>query len=119
MQHLLNDIAAEVARARTKFPLPNRNLLALLEEVGELAEALMTNCSAAELRAEAVQVAAMAVRIAEEGSTEFDMNGPKDWSDESTEIAIDAVELGDKARAVLEDHEYLPEITSTVAQEVA
>jgi len=65
------EVAAEIERARTKFPMPNPNLAALMEEVGELAEALLKRKPWREVRAEAVQVAVMAQRVAEEGDTGF------------------------------------------------
>ena len=84
-------IAAELARARAKFPAPNLNLAALGEECGELAEALLINLSIMQahqgrlaramlhtrfggdaagwehVRKEAIQVAVMAIRVALEG----------------------------------------------------
>lgn len=59
-------VAAEVQRARDKFPGANATNAALVEEVGEVSKALMYepwNC----VVNEAVQVAAMCVRLATEG----------------------------------------------------
>ncbi len=67
---LLNDICKEVSRARTLFPSNEFMFPALIEEVGELAKALMTE-SADRIRAEAIQVACMAFRIASEGDTDI------------------------------------------------
>lgn len=76
----LKSIGDEVARAREKFPDATHALAALQEEVGELANALIElqrgNAACAAdgadaVRAEAIQVAAMAVRIIEEGDPEF------------------------------------------------
>lgn len=70
---LLEEIHAELERARRKFPGENLNLAALVEEVGELSEALLETRYGGpkggfhNIRKEAVQVAAMAVRIALEG----------------------------------------------------
>lgn len=62
----LSDISKEVIRGRTKFP-GNRYLLpALVEEVGELCEAIVSGDKEA-IRCEATQVAAVAIRIIEEG----------------------------------------------------
>lgn len=65
-----NDFVAHVlqefARATCKFPDPYGTVLALTEEVGELAKALADE-PAKNVWAEAVQVAAMAMRIAVEG----------------------------------------------------
>lgn len=54
-----------------RFPQPNACMCALTEEVGELAKALMDEPSA-NVRAEAIQVAAMAVRVALEGDPTID-----------------------------------------------
>lgn len=67
----LAEVAAEVGRARTKFPSPAGSMVALMEEVGELARAMLDE-PAARVRAEAVQVAAMAMRVAEEGDPTLD-----------------------------------------------
>jgi NTP pyrophosphatase (non-canonical NTP hydrolase) len=75
----ITEVVSEIAEAREKFPKPDHLFPALIEEVGELAQALMevqrggidkrtgkpfTN---ADVFNEAVQVAAMAARIAAEG----------------------------------------------------
>lgn len=70
---LFKEIAAELLRARSKFPAPNLNMCALTEEVGELAQALLHTrfggrCAGwTNVRKEAIQVAVMAIRIALEG----------------------------------------------------
>lgn len=64
-------LAGEVGRARDKFP-SNRHLThALIEEVGELAQAQLQNRSRDEIRREAIQVACVALRIFEEGDPDF------------------------------------------------
>ncbi|MFP4615551.1 MAG: hypothetical protein ACLFRB_06715 [Thiohalorhabdus sp.] len=61
----------EIKEARTKFPGNGRQFTALVEEVGELAEALLEHGSGSErVREEAVQVAAMAQRVAVEGDSD-------------------------------------------------
>lgn len=60
------DVSTEVLRAREKFPDPYGVMCALTEEVGELAKALMDE-PRARVYKEAVQVAAMAARLALEG----------------------------------------------------
>ena len=60
------DVQAELARARAKFPAPNLNFVALIEEIGELAKAHLEE-GPEELYKEAVQVAVMAARVATEG----------------------------------------------------
>ena len=52
----LNDVLTEVAAARHKFPRPDAAVVALTEEVGELARATLQE-SLADVYAEAVQVA--------------------------------------------------------------
>ena len=72
-EKFLKLVAAEVKRARKKFPGENATNAALVEEVGEVSTALMFEPWDAVI-AEAVQVAAMAVRLATEGDSTF-----KDW----------------------------------------
>lgn len=67
----LVEVLEEVARARTKFPSSNLKLAALTEEVGELAKAMLDE-PAENVRKEAVQVAAMALRVAIDGDRSFD-----------------------------------------------
>jgi NTP pyrophosphatase (non-canonical NTP hydrolase) len=68
------EILHELARARAKFPSPDRNvwtmLAALTEEVGELNQAVLQHVqepakgkTVTDIRGEAVQVAAMAMRV--------------------------------------------------------
>ena len=68
-------VAGEVARARVKWPGNRVQLAALTEEVGELAKALLhldyENGNAPAVWKEAVQVGAMAVRVATEGDSSF------------------------------------------------
>lgn len=67
----LADVAIEVARARAKFPGCEGLHAALAEEAGEVATALMDK-PRSEIYKEAVQTAAMALRIALEGDPLFD-----------------------------------------------
>lgn len=67
----LSDVEVEVSRAIKKFPMPNACLAALTEELGELAKALMDEPSG-RVYSEAVQVAAMACRVAIEGDPTLD-----------------------------------------------
>lgn len=67
----IDAIDAEMARARTKFPGNGKLLAALVEEVGELAKALLQRRAKEEIVAEAIQVAVVAIRIAEEGDSDF------------------------------------------------
>lgn len=66
----LSLVEDEVQRSRQKFPGNEHMLAALVEEVGEVARALLES-KPDEVVAEAVQVAATAVRIAEEGDADF------------------------------------------------
>jgi NTP pyrophosphatase (non-canonical NTP hydrolase) len=66
----------EMARSRAKFPGNRHMLAALLEEAGEVARALLQDQGANRVREEALQVAATALRIYEEGDAAFDV---KDW----------------------------------------
>lgn len=66
----------ELRSARGAFPGTTHALAALVEEVGELAEALMEHdrkqgTSVSEVLREAVQVACMGIRIAVEGDENF------------------------------------------------
>lgn len=68
-------LSQEISGSRSKFPKNKYKLAALVEEVGELAQALIdhsrSETTTEHVFKEAIQVAAMALRIAEEGSAEF------------------------------------------------
>ena len=69
-------IRDELKAAREAFPGQTHMLCAMVEEVGELAKALMEHdrqqgTSVQEVLREAVQVAAMAIRVAVEGDDNF------------------------------------------------
>jgi hypothetical protein len=80
--NFLCDLENEVARARGKFPQTAMMMTALMEEVGELAQALLHvrlgNGTSAEVYAEAVQVATMAMRVATEGDADYPQYQPDD-----------------------------------------
>lgn len=61
----------EVAYARQKFPGTRFLLAALMEEVGELAQAYLQKQEPEQIRREALQVACVAMRIFEEGDSAF------------------------------------------------
>ena len=68
----MDDVTREVCKAMTKFPQPNPTLAALTEETGELARAALhiregKSSDWWKVYDEAVQVAAMACRVALEG----------------------------------------------------
>lgn len=73
--HALARVAAEARRSREKFPGHRFMLAALVEEVGELAEALAIG-DIKSARTEAIQVAATAIRILLEGdATTYQLDG--------------------------------------------
>jgi hypothetical protein len=59
------DLQTELRRARDKHPPCTRErfLVALIEETGELAKELLENGSYERIRAEAIQVACVAIRL--------------------------------------------------------
>lgn len=59
-------VREELKRARGKFPSPQCSFVALTEEVGELAKALLDE-PVDRIEAEAIQVAVMAIRVGTEG----------------------------------------------------
>lgn len=67
----LHDLTCEVMRARRKFPSNRHMLAALIEEVGETAKALMEKEGRDRIRAEALQVACVAMRLYEEGDSDY------------------------------------------------
>ncbi|UUV44550.1 hypothetical protein RCMOTHERGOOSE_40 [Rhodobacter phage RcMotherGoose] len=73
LDHILSEIKKEVGYARSKFPGDNVTFAALVEEVGELATATFSQ-SRIDVRKEAVQVAAMAIRLVLDGDCTFN-----DW----------------------------------------
>ena len=72
----LEDVVDEIGRAIEKFPDNKHQLTAMNEEVGELNQAILENhhgdVTAREVYEEAIQVAAMAIRVATEGDHSFD-----------------------------------------------
>jgi NTP pyrophosphatase (non-canonical NTP hydrolase) len=63
---LAEEIDEEIARARKKFPGNQHLNVALMEEVGELAQAQLQRKPREEIRAEAIQVCCVAIRIIQE-----------------------------------------------------
>lgn len=73
---MLKLVRDELKAAREAFPGKTHMLCAMVEEVGELAQAIMQHdrqqgTSAQEVLREAVQVATMAIRVAVEGDDNF------------------------------------------------
>lgn len=105
----LGDLTEEVVRAREKFPRGNDLGLALLEEVQELFEELDASNGKVtpRTREEAIQVACVALRLAEEGD-------PTWTGDAVTEsILLEAQEVGALAREHL--HRKYPKVGGDVA----
>lgn len=77
VHEFLADVEAELHRAQTKFPDSVLCVAALMEEVGELAQAMLKvragKWPRERIREEAVQVAVMAMRVALEGDRSFDL----------------------------------------------
>ena len=69
-------LRAELDRARAKFPANDHLFAALGEEVGELARELLEGGTRERIRAEAIQVACVAIRIADEGDGDFPIPAP-------------------------------------------
>ena len=73
----------EIVSARKKFPNNTHLLAALMEEVGELAQAMLQfkyepykGVSRDDVKKEAIQVACVAIRIVTEGDATFEDPGP-------------------------------------------
>lgn len=64
-------LEAEFGMAMTHWPEPNPNLAALVEEVGEVARALLQSNASEQVFMECVQVAVCAMRIAIYGDPQF------------------------------------------------
>lgn len=71
-------LEAEMRRARAKHPSSRFLLPALMEEVGELARAMMVAEERHLVAEEALQVACVACRIAEEGLGIFELMTPEE-----------------------------------------
>lgn len=73
----LSEVREELNRARKLFPDSRCCTVALMEEVGELAQAMLKveagKWPASRIREEAVQVAVMAMRVALEGDSSISL----------------------------------------------
>lgn len=67
----VRDLANEIISARLQFPKNAHMQAALVEEVGELAQAYLKGEPIEAIRKEALQVACVAMRIYEEGDADF------------------------------------------------
>ena len=81
----LYDVQNEIFRARKKFPTNDLLMVALTEEVGELAKALVDEPKD-RVYEEAIQVACVAIRIATEGDSTVD-----EWRKRMGNDALEAV----------------------------
>jgi hypothetical protein len=93
-------LKTEVFKARSKFPSNEHLFAALLEEVGELAHEMTRDRQ--RQREEALQVACVAIRIAEEGDADFGGAEPCAAPLRIAGLTCDAERLGSAARALLE-----------------
>lgn len=114
LSDLLSEIRDELARARAKFPGANVTTLALVEEVGELAKATFSESRAA-VRAEAVQVAVMAIRVALDGDATLD-----DWREEKgLDPLVEPPEEVPPFVEIAEGAKFAREVNSRVREEIA
>lgn len=79
---IMFDIVGEIYRARHKYPTNKLMMGALCEEAGELARAMgghtrgdKKNQDVKNIYMEAIQTAAVAIRILEEGSSDYEFQG--------------------------------------------
>lgn len=75
-------IRDELHNARQRFPPPDKTLVSLGEEYGELCQAMLDHDrdgskTPVQVLREAVQVAAMAIRVATEGDIDFKYEFPR------------------------------------------
>ena len=68
---LIPGVIEEVIHSRTKYPTNRQLMGALIEEAGECTKALFGEVPNANVTREAIQVAAVALRIATEGDADF------------------------------------------------
>lgn len=68
LEREVQPLMAEMVRARAKFPSNRYLMTALAEEIGEMADAWVTEPNSPHARHEALQVACVAMRIAMEGA---------------------------------------------------
>lgn len=83
IEDFLEEVEREYHHARVKFPEPDANIPALMEEVGELSKAIMEEPRRRVIR-EAIQVAAMSARVAIEGDPTLDKYRAMKGADDAT-----------------------------------
>jgi hypothetical protein len=102
--YVQNLLANELHHGKAKFPGNRFMFAALVEEVGELAEAIIAK-DPRRVQEEAVQVAAVACRIADEGdATTYSIAG----------LIQLAASVGKVARALLQKKDPSPALVATV-----
>ena len=69
--NLLGEVLSELKYARAKFPNPDGNFAAFIEEVGELGKAIIEEPKR-NVKAEAIQCVVMAMRIVLDGDPTYD-----------------------------------------------
>lgn len=79
---VLNDLVCEIRSARQKFPEPEDRVAAMFEEAGELQKALLEQkegrpVTQEQIYREAIQAAAMAIRVATEGDANYPLYDPE------------------------------------------
>lgn len=79
-EQFLKDVAAEMIKARAKFPTNKYKLASLMEETGEVSNAFLQNAYGKMdgicVWKECVQVASCALRLATEGDASFTYKPP-------------------------------------------
>lgn len=82
-QNAFDDLSTELRRARREWPDNGHLLAALMEEVGELSQAMLQQqhepskgITADKIYMEAIQVAVMALRVCTEGDSTFPIYRP-------------------------------------------
>lgn len=102
----ISPLATELIYARTKFPSNQYMFAALAEEIGEMAEAWITEGDSAHARHEALQVACVAMRIATEGVN-------RDGEDPQTLISLALLE--GEARDFFASLKHRPDLSTRSA----
>lgn len=84
----LENLCDEVVGARHKFPKPDALFAALIEDVGELSEAVLRTGTID--KKEALQVACVALRLCEEGDPLLDHGASQLLAIKASNLEIDA-----------------------------
>ena len=110
LEKMFADIRQEIEDTRQKFPGNHHKLAVLSEEVGELAQAMLQHeydgQPAINVYREAVQVAAMAIRVAIEGDHSFKYRHPADRNLPGAEDMRGILSLSEKEKQNLRDGKW-------------